>query len=122
MEVSTRRFVVRQILEWNSIPLIFIGVFTLIGTLVGAPLLGFGIYALYAASRLKRIEFSEWSHAISWAILIEIATVVLMYLCVSESRSLFSITFAILLIQLIAAASVLFLSIGNNRVANEIRH
>ncbi len=37
-----------------------------------------------------------------------------MYLCVSESKTPFSMTFAILLIQLIVALSVLFLSIDNN--------
>lgn len=118
MQLSDRRYVVRQILEWNSIPLIFLGGFTILslsmGGVFGALLLGFGIYALYASLRLKRIQISQWSHAISWAILIGISTVVPMYLCVIESKNPFSMTFAILLIQLIAALSVLFLSIDNN--------
>ena len=122
MDARTRGLIVRKLLEWNSIPLIFFGVFTLIGTLVGVPLLGFGIYALYASSRLKNMHRNQWLHAIKWAISIGMASVVLMCLCVSEFGSLFSLTFAILLSQLVASASVLFLSLGNSCVTDIIRH
>jgi len=129
MEVNTRRYVVRQILEWNSIPLILVGGLTAIsfsfGGLFllnfGTAILGLGIYSLYASARLKKIQADQWLHAIGWAILIGIATVVAMYSLVSESKNLLSITFAILLTQLNAAVSVLFLSIGNNSREDEMQ-
>ena len=129
MEVSTRRHIVRQILEWNSIPLILIGGLTAIsfsfgGVILlnfGTAILGLGIYSLYASARLKLIQADQWMHAKGWAILIGIATVVAMYLLVNESKNLLSISFAILLTQLIAAVSVLLLSICNNSRADEMQ-
>jgi len=67
MAESTRRYVVRQILEWNSIPLIFVGGLTAIsfsfsGVFLlnfGTVILGLGIYSLYASARLKSMQSDQ---------------------------------------------------------------
>jgi multisubunit Na+/H+ antiporter MnhC subunit len=59
-------------------------------------------------------------HPIGWAILIGVATLIAMYLLVSESKNLLSITFGILLAQLTAAVAVLLLSIGQKRGNDEM--
>jgi hypothetical protein len=128
MAVSTRRYVVRQILEWNSIPLILVGGLTAISFSFsgvfplnfGTAILGLGIYSLYASARLKSMQSNQWLHPIGWAILIGVATLIAMYLLVSESKNLLSITFGILLAQLTAAVAVLLLSIGQKRGNDEM--
>jgi Mn2+/Fe2+ NRAMP family transporter len=130
MAESTRRYVVRQILEWNSIPLIFVGGLTAIsfsfsGVFLlnfGTVILGLGIYSLYASARLKSMQSDQWLHPIGWAILIGIPTLIAMYLLVSGVKNLLSITFGILLAQLTVAVAVLLLSVakkrGNDKMLN----
>ena len=68
------------------------------------------------------MQSSPWLHPIGWASLMGVATLIAMSFLVSESKNILSIAFGILLAQLIAAVSVLLLSIGQKRRNDEMQH